>query len=93
MPKTFRSKEQIVEDIQKRIDTHVKNIEALDTKRIDLEATIAKHKKNITDLELKKQKTLESKSRNGKPKSQEKLLMEAIKAKGLTLEEVMAKLG
>lgn len=93
MPKTFRSKDQIVQDIQCKIDTHIKNIAVLNAKKSDIESTVIKHQKNIADLELKKQKTLEAKPRGGKEKSADKVLLEAVKATGLTMEEIIAKLS
>jgi len=93
MPKTFRSKEVLVEEISNKIKIHNQNIQALEIKKTDIETTIAKHKKNIADLELKKQKTLEAKPRGGKPKSADKVLLEAVKATGLTMEEILAKLA
>ena len=93
MPKTFRSKEVLVDEITKKISVHNQNIEALEAKKADIEVTIAKHKKNIADLDLKKQKTIDAKPRGGKPKSADKVLLEAVKATGLTMEEILAKLS
>lgn len=88
-----RSKEDIVAEIQKKIEFHEEGIKALKEKCAEYEAKIKKHTDIIEKLEAKKEATLHPKERPPRKKSGMNAVIAKAKEQGMTPEEIAEKLG
>ena len=88
--KIRRTKEQIVEELDKKIAYHQGIIDEV---QATAAAKVASHKAHIEKLEAKKEATLNPKPRTYTRKKGMKTVMDKAKEMGLSAEEIAKKLG